>query len=103
MTGSDTSANALFSKLQVSAAENLQHAGIHGATPELMLAANTTGGVVGKMISPQSLAIAATSVDMEARNPTSSRLSSPGPSLCSWSSHPGLPADQRSVLPGSLI
>ena len=41
VTGSDTSANALFSKLQVSAAENLQHAGIHGATPELMLAANT--------------------------------------------------------------
>jgi transporter, lactate permease family len=67
VTGSDTSANALFSKLQVSAAENLQHAGIHGATPELMLAANTTGGVVGKMISPQSLTIAATSVDMEGK------------------------------------
>lgn len=32
-----------------------------------MLAANTTGGVVGKMISPQSLAIAATSVQMEGR------------------------------------
>ena len=67
VTGSDTSANALFSKLQVSAAENLQHAGVSGATPELMLAANTTGGVVGKMISPQSLAIAATSVDMEGK------------------------------------
>ena len=67
VTGSDTSANALFSKLQVSAAENLQHAGVGGATPELMLAANTTGGVVGKMISPQSLAIAATSVDMEGK------------------------------------
>ena len=67
VTGSDTSANALFSKLQVSAAENLQHAGVSGATPELMLAANTTGGVVGKMISPQSLAIAATSVAMEGK------------------------------------
>ena len=67
VTGSDTSANALFSKLQVAAAENLQHAGVSGATPELMLAANTTGGVVGKMISPQSLAIAATSVDMEGK------------------------------------
>ena len=32
-----------------------------------MLAANTTGGVVSKMISPQSLAIAATSVDMEGK------------------------------------
>ena len=52
VTGSDTSANALFSKLQVSAAENLHQAGISGATPELLLAANTTGGVVGKMISP---------------------------------------------------
>ena len=67
VTGSDTSANALFSKLQVSAAENLQHAGVSGATPELMLAANTPGGVVGKMLSPQSLAIAATSVDMEGK------------------------------------
>lgn len=67
VTGSDTSANALFSKLQVAAADNLAHQGITGATPELLLAANTTGGVVGKMISPQSLAIAATAVDMEGK------------------------------------
>ncbi|MBM7051996.1 MULTISPECIES: L-lactate permease [unclassified Rothia (in: high G+C Gram-positive bacteria)] len=67
VTGSDTSANALFGKLQVTAAENLQANGIEGASPELMLAANTTGGVVGKMISPQSLAIAATSVQMEGK------------------------------------
>lgn len=67
VTGSDTSANALFSKLQVTAADNLAHQGITGATPELLLAANTTGGVVGKMISPQSLAIAATAVDMEGK------------------------------------
>ena len=61
VTGSDTSANALFAKLQVTAAEQLD------LNPDLMLAANTTGGVVGKMISPQSLAIAATSVDMEGK------------------------------------
>lgn len=67
VTGSDTSANALFSKLQVTAAEHLQANGMTGAHPELMLAANTTGGVVGKMISPQSLAIAATSVNMEGK------------------------------------
>lgn len=67
VTGSDTSANALFGKLQVTAAENLQANGVPGAHPELMLAANTTGGVVGKMISPQSLAIAATSVNMEGK------------------------------------
>ncbi|MDO4686277.1 MAG: L-lactate permease [Corynebacterium sp.] len=61
VTGSDTSANALFGKMQVTAAE---HAGLN---PDLMLAANTTGGVVGKMVSPQSLAIAATAVQMEGK------------------------------------
>ncbi|HCD4226905.1 TPA: L-lactate permease [Corynebacterium striatum] len=59
VTGSDTSANALFANLQVTAAERI------GVNPDLMLAANTAGGVVGKMISPQSLAIAATAVQME--------------------------------------
>ena len=59
VTGSDTSANALFGKMQVTAAE---HAGLN---PDLMLAANTTGGVVGKMVSPQSLAIAATAMNLE--------------------------------------
>ena len=61
VTGSDTSANALFANLQVTAAERLN------LNPDLMLAANTTGGVVGKMVSPQSLAIAATSVNMEGK------------------------------------
>ncbi|MCQ4618260.1 L-lactate permease [Corynebacterium sp. CCUG 59401] len=61
VTGSDTSANALFANLQVTAAERLD------LNPDLMLAANTTGGVVGKMISPQSLAIAATAVNMEGK------------------------------------
>lgn len=61
VTGSDTSANALFSGLQHTAAT---HAGLD---PNLMLAANTTGGVVGKMISPQSLSIAATAVAMEGK------------------------------------
>lgn len=61
VTGSDTSANALFAKLQVTAADHLD------LNPDLLLAANTTGGVVGKMISPQSLAIAATAVNMEGK------------------------------------
>lgn len=61
VTGSDTSANALFANLQMTAAENI------GADPYLMTAANTSGGVVGKMISPQSLAIAATAVSMEGK------------------------------------
>ena len=61
VTGSDTSANALFANLQVTAANHLN------LNPDLMLAANTTGGVVGKMISPQSLAIAAPAVSMEGK------------------------------------
>lgn len=61
VTGSDTSANALFSNLQHTAAQNA------GLDPNLMLAANSSGGVVGKMVSPQSLAIAATSVGMEGK------------------------------------
>lgn len=58
VTGSDTSANALFATLQQSAAERA------GIDPTLLVAANTAGGVVGKMISPQNLTIAATAVGM---------------------------------------
>ncbi|MBS1693309.1 MAG: L-lactate permease [Actinobacteria bacterium] len=61
VTGSDTSANALFATLQQTAA---QHAGID---PTLLVAANTSGGVVGKMISPQNLTIAATAVGLLGR------------------------------------
>ncbi|GAA1347208.1 L-lactate permease [Falsarthrobacter nasiphocae] len=61
VTGSDTSANALFAKLQQTAATQA------GIDPNLLVAANTTGGVVGKLISPQNLAIAATSVGMEGK------------------------------------
>ncbi len=58
VTGSDTSSNALFGTLQVSAAT-----GAH-LDPDLMAAANSSGGVLGKMISPQNLAIAAAAVGM---------------------------------------
>jgi len=58
VTGSDTSANALFSTLQQTAAQNI------GIDPTLLVSANTAGGVVGKMISPQNLAIAATAVGL---------------------------------------
>ena len=61
VTGSDTSANALFSTLQ-------QTAGLQaGIDPTLLVAANTSGGVVGKMISPQNLTIAATAVGLLGR------------------------------------
>lgn len=61
LTGSDTSANALFGSLQASTANQL------GITPELTVAANTTGGVTGKMISPQSIAIACAAVGLEGK------------------------------------
>lgn len=53
ITGSDTSANALFSKLQRETAATI------GVDPVVTVAANVSGGVVGKMISPQSIAVAA--------------------------------------------
>jgi lactate permease len=61
VTGSDTSANALFSTLQQAAAQKA------GIDPTLLVAANTSGGVVGKMISPQNLTIAATAVGLLGR------------------------------------
>ncbi|MBJ6752110.1 L-lactate permease [Geomonas anaerohicana] len=52
LTGSDTSSNVLFGGLQKVTAEQL------GMNPLLTGAANTSGGVMGKMISPQSIAVA---------------------------------------------
>ena len=61
VTGSDTSSNSLFGALQVSAAKEV------GLSPALMAAANSSGGVLGKMISPQNLAIAAAAVGMSGK------------------------------------
>jgi lactate permease len=61
VTGSDTSANSLFGALQVTAAQGA------GLDPALMAASNSSGGVLGKMISPQNLAIAAAAVGMAGR------------------------------------
>jgi lactate permease len=58
LTGSDTSANALFGTLQVVTANQL------GLNPVLMAAANSSGGVMGKMISLQSIAVAAAATGM---------------------------------------
>ncbi|KVG75950.1 L-lactate permease [Burkholderia ubonensis] len=52
LTGSDTSSNALFCSLQQATAHQL------GLPDTLAVAANTTGGVTAKMISPQSIAVA---------------------------------------------
>ncbi|MFL5839642.1 MAG: L-lactate permease [Thermoleophilaceae bacterium] len=61
VTGSDTSSNSLFGLLQVTAAKNAH------LDPTLLAAGNSSGGVLGKMISPQNLAIGAAAVGMSGR------------------------------------
>lgn len=58
LTGSDTSSNALFSSLQATTAQQI------GVDQTLLVAANTSGGVTGKMISPQSIAVACAATGM---------------------------------------
>ena len=60
LTGSDTSSNALFGNLQVVTANSL------GFSPVLMAAANSSGGVMGKMISLQSIAVASAATGLTA-------------------------------------
>ena len=59
VTGSDTSSNALFCSLQRTTAEQL------GLNPSLMVAANGSGGVAGKMASPQSISVATASARLQ--------------------------------------
>jgi lactate permease len=58
ITGSDTSSNSLFGLLQVTAANQ------SGLNPVLMATSNSSAGVLGKMLSPQNLAVAAAAVGM---------------------------------------
>jgi lactate permease len=58
VTGSDTSSNALFGALQLRAAREA------GLDPVLITAASSSGGVLGKVVSPQNLAIGAAAVGM---------------------------------------
>lgn len=58
ITGSDTSANAVFGKLQTVSAAKI------GVSQVLTIAANSSGGVTGKMISPQSIAVACAAAGM---------------------------------------
>jgi lactate permease len=59
VTGSDTSSNSLFGVLQVTAAKGA------GLDPTLLASANSSGGVLGKMVSPQNLAIGAAAVGLD--------------------------------------
>ncbi len=62
LTGSDTSANALFGNLQKVTATSLH------MNPVLMTSANSAGGVMGKMISLTSIAVAVAATGMEAKD-----------------------------------
>jgi lactate permease len=64
LTGSDTSSNVLFGGLQKITAQQL------GLNPILTAAANTTGGVMGKMIDAQSIVVASVATNMEGEEGT---------------------------------
>lgn len=74
VTGSDTSSNILFAKLQANVAGQLGMTGAHGylgvngTETDWLVASNTTGATGGKMISPQSIAIATAACDMKGKD-----------------------------------
>lgn len=71
VTGSDTSSNILFAKLQTGVAHQLgltgqgYYFGLDGSQTNWLLSANTTGATGGKMLSPQSIAVATAACDMK--------------------------------------
>ncbi len=71
LTGSDTSANALFGSMQKTAAQQLN------LDPALIAASNTSGGVCGKMISPQSISVATAATGLVGQESTIFRFALP--------------------------
>ncbi len=61
LTGSDTSSNALFANLQKVTAQQI------GVNPILAVGANSSGGVLGKMISPQNLAVGTSATGLQGK------------------------------------
>lgn len=74
VTGSDTSSNILFGKLQASVAHQL---GMNATNTDWLVASNTVGATGGKMISPQSIAIATAACDMTGKDDTILRKAIP--------------------------
>jgi lactate permease len=58
LTGSDTSSCALFAGMQATTAQNV------GVDPFLTVAGNASGGVTGKMVSPQSISVASAAIGL---------------------------------------
>ncbi|WP_285581972.1 L-lactate permease [Actinoallomurus iriomotensis] len=75
-TGSDTSANALFGAVQVAAAGRI------GVSPVLLAATNSEAGVLGKLVSPQNLAMVAAVVGMAGQEGTLFRRTFPWSAGC---------------------
>jgi lactate permease len=61
LSGSDTASNLLFGNLQVAVGRQI------GVSPTLLAATNSSGGVIGKMISPQNIAVGVTTVGLTGR------------------------------------
>ena len=96
MTGSDTSTNSLFGALQVTAAHK------SSLSPTLMAAANSSGGVLAKMVSPQNLAIGAAAVGLAGQEGEIFRKVI-GWSVCSSADgDPGAAAVRPAVVDGAL-
>jgi lactate permease len=68
LSGSDTSSNSLFGPMQTITAQQL------GVEPALAGATNSSGGVMGKMISPQNLTVGASAIDQAGREPDIFRM-----------------------------
>jgi len=68
LSGSDTSSNALFGPMQTVTAQQV------GIEPALAGATNSSGGVMGKMISPQNLSVGASAIGQEGREPDIFRM-----------------------------
>src|ERR671910_1438483 len=68
LTGSDTSSNALFANLQKVTAQQI------GVNPNLTVGANSSGGVLGKMVSPQNLAVGTSATGLQGKEGALLRL-----------------------------
>ena len=92
VTGSATSAGALFGNLQATAAQSAN------LPPQLLLGVNEVGGGIGKIISPQNLAIAASAVKSEGSESEilRRRCRTRSPSLSCWVRSPSSPPTESS-------
>lgn len=95
VTGSDTSSNAVFGRLQSSTAEAV------GTSPVLAVAANASGGVTGKMLSPSSIAVACAAAGLPGREASLFRFAL-APSLAFLGLVAAITAAQATFLSGTV-